>query len=296
MSSESYEERLSALRDSIPAPEKQDSGRAAFLVRAAEMRGERVSKMPVARHNGVKGGHTLMTTNNSPVSRRSVFALRLVLVVLIGLAFAFAVSPDLQALAQQIVQFFARTPDVAPAEVFIGGGEEPSMHEEERLSFEDALSQVSYDALVPSAVPSVYKPYRAMVHAPSGTLTLDYRCRDIWGLMLTQSPSTEPFTLAGAVGEGAAVIDVTINGQPGQFVQGGWKHDTPAEIGPEGPVRAVPTTRRWDSSIQFYQLAWSANGMNYALATSSGIQSSEAVMGVCQQNQTILISIAESLK
>lgn len=295
MNTESTEEFLSALRDSIPTPEKQDSGRAAFLARAAEMRGERVSKMPVARHNGVKGGRTLMTTNSTPVSRRSVFALRLVLVALIGLTFAFAVSPDLQALAQQIVQFFARTPDVAPAEVYIGGGEEPSVHEEERLSFEDALTQVSYDALVPSAVPSVYKPYRAMVHAPSGTLSLDYRCSNTWGLMLTQSPQTEPFTLTGEIGEGAVVVDVTINGQPGQFVRGWWHHDTPAETGSDGPVRAVPTTRRWDNTLQFYQLAWSANGMRYALSTSSGIMNTETPMGVCQLNQALLVSIAESL-
>jgi hypothetical protein len=294
MNTESTEEFLSALRDSIPAPEKQDSGRAAFLARAAKMRGEHVSKLPVARHNGVKGGHTLMTTNNSPVSRRSVFALRLVLVAIIGLTFAFAVSPDLQALAQQIVQFFARKPDVELAEVFIGGGEEPSVPDD-GLSFEAGLAMVSYDALVPSAMPQAYRPYRAWVHAPSSTLTLDYRCGDIWGLMLTQSPQTESFSLAGAVGEGAAVVNVTINGQPGQFVQGGWKYDRPAEIGPEGPVRAVPTTRRWDSSIQFYQLAWSANGMHYALATSSGIEISEAVMGVCQVNQASLVSIAESL-
>jgi hypothetical protein len=295
MNHESYEDRLSALRESIPVPEHQASGRAAFLARAAEMRGDGVSKIPAARHNGVKGGHIPMTTNSTPVDRRMRFAVRLILVAFIAFAFAFAVSPDLRTLAQQIIQFFARTPDVAPAEVFVGGGSEP-VNPDNGLSFDAALAMVPYDALEPSAMPGAYRPHQANVHAPSGTLTLDYRCGREWGLMLTQSPQPEPFTLTGEIGEGAVVVDVMINGQPGQFVQGWWRHDPPAETGPDGPRRAVPTTRRWDSAVQFYQLAWSANGMRYALATSRGIVDNDTPMGICQLNQDILVSIAESLR
>lgn len=296
MSNETYEDRLSALRETVPAPQHQAENRAAFLARAAEIRAGDVSKTSLTRHNGVKGGHLHMTTNSTPVSRRFAFAFRLALVAVIALVFAFVVSPDVRTLAQQIVQFFARTADVAPAEVYIGGGEHEPAAPEEQLSFEDAIARVSYDALVPSAVPSVYKPYRAMVHAPSDTLSLDYRCLDTWGLMLTQSPQPEPFMLTGEVGEGATVVDVSINGQPGQFVQGWWHHDTPSETGPDGPVRAVPTIRRWDNTLQFYQLAWSANGMRYALSTSSGIMNTETSMGVCQLSQDIFVSIAESLQ
>lgn len=296
MSIESYEDRLSTLREAVPNPQHQESNRAAFLARAAEMRADGVSKMPVARHNGVKGGHIPMTTNKSPFYRRMRFAFRLTLVTFVALAFAFAVSPDLRTLAQQIIQFFARSADVAPAEIYIGDDEHEPAAPEERLSFEDAMAMVSYDALEPSAMPQPYQPYRAMVHAESGTLSLDYRCGNLWGLMLNQSPQQQPYTVNGLIGESATVVDVTINGQPGQFVQGWWHYDQPSEIGTDGPGRTVPTTRQWDNTLQFYQLVWSANGMGYSLSTSSGSMSNEIPMGACQLNQALLVSIAESLK
>jgi hypothetical protein len=294
MKTGSSEEFLSAFRDSIPAPEHQESNRAAFLARAAEMRTGAVPESPAIRHNGVKGGHIPMTTNSTPVYRRIRFAFRLTLVVFVALAFAFAVSPDARTLAQQIIQFFARSADVAPAEVYVGGGDHSIP--EERLSFEAGLAMVSYDALVPSAMPQPYQPYRATVHAESGTLSLDYRCGNLWGLMLNQSPQKVPVTVNGPIGESATVVDVIINGQPGQFVQGWWRYDQPSEIGTDGPRRAVPTTRQWDSTIQFYQLVWSANGMGYSLSTSSGSLSNDTPMGACQLNQETLVSIAESLE
>lgn len=293
MSNETYEDRLSALRETVPAPQHQAENRAAFLARAAEIRAGDVSKIPVARHNGVKGGHLHMTTNSMPVSRRFAFAFRLALVAVIALVFAFVVSPDVRTLAQQIIQYFTHVEDVMPAEVYVPADAYHDFNESRAnpASFQTAIAAASFPVLLPSEMPESYQPYRAVYDAESEFLRLEYRCSSNL-IEFSQYPKTSPMNNGWDIGESAVIVHVTIDGLPGEYVQGSWTYDMPPSELREGlPSHTVTTTRKWTNDPSASRLFWMSENMVYTFASFSSIRSTE-----CQLSQDIFVSIAESLQ
>lgn len=246
------------------------------------------------------------------MNRKSLRSTRLIAAVLLGvlLAGGFWASPGLRALAQEIIEFFITTEDEQPSSVFVG--EEPPAQTSEPYvdpytqTIEAVAAQVeAFEVRLPTFIPrsltfkgATYRPY------PQG-IEMIYECRGTpFSFMISQYLASEDETQL-EIGESAVIEEVTIHDTSGQYVKGWWithvdyasveaAREAALESG-EGPVE-VPATLVWSNELEFHRLSWTEDGINFSVATNSGIMSNDVDhASVCRIDRDVLAEIANGL-
>jgi hypothetical protein len=225
-----------------------------------------------------KQGDLLMKTN------RSFKSVVTALLALLVLALLFFLTPQGQVLAQQMLQFFTRAnSDVLPLQPWQqtapANAENPTADPASILdahaSIQAVEQQAGFIVLVPAHLPETLQ-FSGASYDPQGKITrIFYRLIESNGLVLRQEPSnlSEKCELCGEVGASAAIQNVTINGQPGEYVEGTWN------LTDAGPV--------WKSDPYLKTLRWKSNNMAFELM----------FMGPPEElSQAEMVAIATSMK
>lgn len=178
------------------------------------------------------------------------------------IAVVFFLTPQGQAMAQELLQFFTRAetnelplqswqltqeptqinPTPNPASIIDAN---PELAEVERLAL--------YDVYEPSWIPANLTFAGASMEEENQIVRIFYRYYDTNGLVFRQEfiPSSDNCELCGVVGAEAEIIAVSIAGTDGEYVEGVWK------LTEQGPV--------WESDPYLKRMRWQANGMAFEL-------------------------------
>ena len=173
----------------------------------------------------------------------------------------FFTTPQGQAMAQSMLQFFTRaennelplqsfqltllptpgTPTPDPASIIDANPE-----------FTEVQKQAGYDVFEPSWIPSSLTFAGASIEDQK-IVRIFYQYVETNGLVFRQEPVpvSEDCELCGMVGPDASVEQVTIGDTSGEFVEGVWK------LTEQGPV--------WESDPYLKTLRWQKDGMAFEL-------------------------------
>ncbi|MFN8449644.1 MAG: hypothetical protein U0521_13925 [Anaerolineae bacterium] len=224
---------------------------------------------------------------------------RLIAAVLLGviLAGGFWATPSLQALAQEIIDFFVPGgSDTTSATVFVGGEPHAESADPLSLSLGDLAAQADFDVRLPTFIPETYHFVGATYQADFQFATLMYECREPWRVVITERQTDETVTPM-EVGASAVVEDVAIGDVIGQYVRGTWRYEVDAEaIANQGDtVEAVPATRVWTNDSDWQQLFWRDSGLSLAVMTGGGLITTDGP-NPCSLTKDDYVAIAEGLQ
>ncbi|MHB1118898.1 MAG: DUF4367 domain-containing protein [Bellilinea sp.] len=201
---------------------------------------------------------TIMNARQKRIPR---FAAAVTLAVIL-IAVIFFLTPQGQAVAQELLQFFTReeanelplqswqltqeptqaNPTPNPASIIDAN---PDFAEVEKLA--------GYDVYEPSWIPANLTFAGASIEEEKQIVRIFYRYFDTNGLVFRQEPIPVELEckLCGSVGAEAFVQQISIAGIDGEYVEGVWK------LTDQGPV--------WESDPYLQTMRWQANGMAFEL-------------------------------
>lgn len=181
-------------------------------------------------------------------------------VILIGVL--FFTTPQGQAMAQSMLQFFTRTEsNELPLQSFqltpplpAAGTRTPNPASiiDAKLEITEVELQAGYDVFEPSWIPSNLTFAGASIEDPK-IVRIFFRYMDTNGLVFRQEPvpGSEDCELCNMVGPDAPVEEVAISNTTGEYVEGVWK------LTEQGPV--------WESDPYLKTLRWQKDGMAFEL-------------------------------
>ncbi|MCE1252935.1 MAG: hypothetical protein LWX83_05225 [Anaerolineae bacterium] len=228
-----------------------------------------------------KGDLLMKNLTNGSKNRRLTVTL---LAACLLFVFIWLLTPQGQVWAQQILLFFNRSNnDVLPLQSWqmtpAVNAESPTADPANILDahagIADVERQAEFKVLQPAWIPQILT-FSGASYDPAEKITrLFYQLDESNGLALRQEPSqlSEKCELCGEVGASAAIVNVYINDQPGEYVEGTWN------LTDNGPV--------WEATPYLKTLRWKSGEMAFELL----------FMGPPDAlSQEDLVKIAESLK
>lgn len=173
----------------------------------------------------------------------------------------FFLTPQGQALAQEMLQFFTRAENnELPVQSFpltplpVSGTRTPNPASiiDANLEITEVELQAGYDVFEPSWIPSNLTFAGASIEDPI-IVRIFYRYMDTNGLVFRQEPvpGAKDCELCNMVGPEASVAEVAIGNTTGEYVEGVWK------LTEQGPV--------WESDPYLKTMRWQMNGMAFEL-------------------------------
>ena len=214
------------------------------------------SRLPTSEMSHSKG--TMMETRNKLVPR---LVTAIAVIVILG-GVLVVTTPQGQAMAQSLLQFFTRTEsNELPLQSFqltpplpAAGTRTPNPASiiDAKLEITEVELQVGYDVFEPSWIPSNLTFAGASIEDPK-IIRIFYRYMDTNGLVFRQEPvpGSEDCELCNMVGPDAPVEEVAIGNTTGEYVEGVWK------LTEQGPV--------WESDPYLKTLRWQLDGMAFEL-------------------------------
>ncbi len=180
-------------------------------------------------------------------------------VILIGAL--FFTTPQGQAMAQSMLQFFTRAEsNELPLQSFqltplpTSGAPTPNPVSiiDAKLEITEVELPVGYDVFEPSWIPSNLTFAGASIEDPK-IVRIFFRYMDTNGLVFRQEPvpGSKDCELCNMVGPDAPVEEVAISNTTGEYVEGVWK------LTEQGPV--------WESDPYLKTLRWQKDGMAFEL-------------------------------
>jgi hypothetical protein len=218
---------------------------------------------------------------NQSLARRYRLAFAFLLALLMVTALLFA-TPQGRAWAQEFLQFFTRAKtdslpvqswQLTPAQKTTTP--DPSSIIDANQPVAEVEQRAGYDILEPAWLPDILSFEGASFEPEHRIARLFYKYVDTNGLVLREEPfqPTDECELCGVVGASAAVEEVQIGQNKGEYVEGVWK------LTESGPV--------WESDPYLKTLRWQSNGMAFELLYMGPPDS---------LTKADLIAIAESIK
>ncbi|MGD0707827.1 MAG: hypothetical protein ABSA51_05180 [Anaerolineaceae bacterium] len=200
--------------------------------------------------------------NKKPTRNRVLPWTAASLLTLTILAVLLLVTPQGKAWAQEILRFFTRsTSDNLPVQSWQltpqPTSEAPTSDPASILDANQTVSEVEQQAgfhvLEPAWLPDSLTFAGASLETDHNIARLFYRLVETNGLVLRQQPVklTDTCELCGEVGSSAAVEEVSIGNETGEYVEGVWS------LTDQGPV--------WEDDPYMKTLRWQANGMAFEL-------------------------------
>lgn len=213
------------------------------------------SRLPMSEMSHSKG--TIMKTRNKLVPR---LATAIAVIVILG-GVLIAATPQGQAMAQSLLQFFTRAESnelplqsfqLTPLPASGISKPDPASIIDANPEITEVELQAGYDVLEPSWIPSNLTFAGASIEDQK-IVRIFYRFVDTNGLVFRQEPerTAEDCELCGMVGPDAPIEQVAIGDTTGEYVEGVWK------LTEQGPV--------WESDPYQKTLRWQMDGMAFEL-------------------------------
>lgn len=266
---------LKALQEATPPSPRQQEIRHAFLASTIQTKGEPTVNRP---------RHIL----------RKITAAAAAGAILLSLA--VAISPDLRVLAQDIIDFFIPGETTRPTSVFING--EPEVSEDQYpLSIDELATRMSQPLYLPFDIPAGYDYDGGRYDPQQQTYTVAYRCDTLYSIGLTVHLIPQAEIAPFEVGDTANIVDVLINGTPGQYVRGFWVPQVDLAEAP-GEHTELPAKAVWTDDSDFQQLWWydTAAGMSFLLSTLSGSMHGSQDASPCSLYLEDFVTMAEGVQ
>ena len=213
------------------------------------------SRLPTSEMSHSKG--TIMGTRKKLVPR--LVTVIAVIVILGGVL--IITTPQGQAMAQSLLQFFTRAESnelpvqsfqLTPLPASGTSKSDPASIIDANPEITEVEQQAGYDVFEPSWIPSNLTFAGASIEDPK-IIRIFYRYVDTNGLVFRQQPVpvSKDCELCGLVGPDAPVEEVAIGNTTGEYVEGVWK------LTEQGPV--------WESDPYLKTLRWQLDGMAFEL-------------------------------
>jgi hypothetical protein len=200
--------------------------------------------------------------NTKPTRNRVLPWVAASLLTLSILAVLLLVTPQGKVWAQDILRFFTRsTSDTLPVQSWQltrqptseAPTSDPADIGDANQTVSEVEQQAGFHVLEPAWLPDSLTFSGASLETDHNIARLFYRLVETNGLVLRQQPVklTDTCELCGEVGSSAAVKEVTIGDETGEYVEGVWN------LTDQGPV--------WEDDPYMKTLRWQANGMAFEL-------------------------------
>lgn len=204
----------------------------------------------------------------------------------------FLVSPTLQSLAQDLLQYFERddndTFPVVPASQEAIDAPPDADLRADSISVAEAESQLGFDVLVPAKLPSGYSLIGAQLHAEQPFVSLIVAAPPGRALFFNQWRAGSALDVGqeswSKIAQSVTVHAVSINGAPGEYVEGGWAvfpGETEAQWLPDAPER---------------RLRWQQGDMLFEIIAMGGSPASVGTAGYSYLGQAEIIALAEDMQ
>lgn len=187
-----------------------------------------------------------------------------VTITLVGLFVCgmFFITPQGQAVAQNIFHFFTRTESnqlpiqpgqLTPSPNAANPPSDPSSIIDADKSIDDVQQQAGFEVYVPTWIPDNLAFSGASFDKESKIVRIFYRFLDTNGLAFRQETIliSDACGLCSKVGADAAIQEVSINGVFGEYVEGVWKLTDKGQI--------------WEADPYLKTMRWQAEGMAFEL-------------------------------
>lgn len=181
-------------------------------------------------------------------------------VVLAGIL--FFTSAQGQVWAQSLLRFFTRSESdqlplqswqLTPQPRSADPTDDPASILSANPDIEDVQRKAGFDILIPAWIPESFEFAGASIDQEQKIVRIFYRTFMTNGLGIRQEriPSTDTCELCAEVGAGAAVEEVSIDGNYGEYVVGVWK------LTDDGPV--------WEPDPYLQTMRWQEDGMAFEM-------------------------------
>ena len=267
---------LQPLRDVPPSP-RQEEIRAQFLREA-------VSEGAISRPN------EQVTTQPKErsmfiVNRNRTLAASVALVL--GIFVSFFVSPNLRALAQEILDSFfeKEATNVIQHEIYIASSIDE--YRPNQMSLEEAENTLGYKPILPDSPVNRYDfQYVSLVEESDTSLSTftDYICSTAispYVLTIVQTSLAQAITEEKIrIGADAVIEQIDLgNGFTGEYVRGEWDYEIPPQIGTDSSGRTtwtyqsgvtVPASGTWDNDINLHHTIWIQGDWQFTIYARGG--------------------------
>lgn len=201
------------------------------------------------------------TGGNRITGLRLAATITLVVLLVTGVYFA---TPQGQAVAQNILQFFTRaesnqlpvqTSQLKPPVNETNQSSDPASIIDAYMSIQEVQQQAGFVVFTPSWVPENLTFAGASNDVNTGIVRIFYQYFENNGLVFRQEqiPLSDSCDLCGKVGADADVQEISINGVYGEFAEGTWKL---TDNGPEWVSDPYLKTMRWQEGGMVFELLY----------------------------------------
>jgi hypothetical protein len=288
----------------LPSADQHTRARQQFL-------SEAVSANGIVGHNDQGSAPLDLTiqSGDERMNRKTFRTTRLIAAVLLGvlLAGGFWALPGLRALAQEIISFFVVTEsDEQPSSFFVGNPAEDAGEyvDPYTQTLDEVVAQASFDVRLPTFIPRTLTFKGASYRSDPEIVEMIYECRGTpYSYNIMQSHTSEDVPQM-EVGPSAVIEEIPIRETVGQYVHGWWRVEVDEAVeaaareqqGSEPGVREIPATLVWWNEMDFQQMFWSEDGINFSIRTWSGNMDNDInYAAVCCIDQDAYAAIADGL-